>query len=75
VTPREALWNLWVHIDSHDAEIKRLREALRFYANEDNYYTKSLMLRKSPEDEHPPIRNDKGAIARAALDWEEEEEE
>ena len=48
-------------------EVKRLREALRFYASQDNYYTMSMMLRKRPEDECPPILNDRGGIARAAL--------
>ena len=50
-------------------EIERLREALRFYANKDNW--KSTLVQTDSNEitfDSGPARRENGAIARAALE-------
>lgn len=68
----EKLWGksegTWMEIrDKQDAEIERLREALRFYADPNNYEWKVKDTAVMSNVEYTEIIIDDGAKARAAL--------
>jgi len=60
-------------LQNMEAEIERLREALRFYADETHYKPKKVFTTSMPQYEPDgynmviPVRVDKGTRARAAL--------